>query len=529
MAGKIRYLLNRDGRYFARLTVPPDLREYLQGDDKGKRELREPLGGDRRIALKLLPGVVADIQARIGIAEANRARATATAFNAMRYPMSIEGIAQRHYQKLLTLDDQLRMSDPRFASIGFDDVWIENLRDGIAGRLNDDQLDKLIGGHIERYRVSGNTDVKKGSEEWRKLAMAICIAEYEGESRSAERNEGVFNGEPEHPMLVKAIAAEEEKQPDIAVRTFSQIIDDEVKRRSRGKDAKPISERSVKKYRDNCKEFAKHRKSDNAATVTAIEGKRWIESMQDAGENGNRTVKAKFQNVVTVLNWERKRDLENFFPLSNPLSAVQKPNFDADPSYLSAYTLDEAKLVLKAARKEELPMFRWIPWLCAYSGMRISEAGRLEKGDFFKSGDRWFYKVTKVGGRSLKNSSSERRIPVHTALIDEGFIKFMEASPEGRLFRGKTKDIIDPQPRVSEWIRKLIPMSIHPELMPNHGWRHLFEDFCRRDRVQEEARFYMVGRTSGGSHEAYGRSEVMLPGLAAQMDQIQPIDLDNKN
>jgi hypothetical protein len=65
MAGKTRYLLNRDGRYFARLTVPPDLREYLKGDDKGKRELREPLGGDRRIALKLLPGVVADILARM--------------------------------------------------------------------------------------------------------------------------------------------------------------------------------------------------------------------------------------------------------------------------------------------------------------------------------------------------------------------------------------------------------------------------------------------------------------------------------
>jgi hypothetical protein len=91
--GKIRCLLPKDRRYFVRLTVPPDLREYLQGDDKGKRELREPVCGDRRIAIKLPSGAVADIQARIGIAEANRAKPTSTAFNAMRYPMSIEGIA----------------------------------------------------------------------------------------------------------------------------------------------------------------------------------------------------------------------------------------------------------------------------------------------------------------------------------------------------------------------------------------------------------------------------------------------------
>jgi hypothetical protein len=53
----------------------------------------------------------------------------------MRYPMSIEGIAQRHYQKLLALDDQLRMIDSRFASIGFDDVWIENLTEAFNGSV----------------------------------------------------------------------------------------------------------------------------------------------------------------------------------------------------------------------------------------------------------------------------------------------------------------------------------------------------------------------------------------------------------
>ena len=39
MAGKVRHLLNRSGRYFARLVVPADLRRFI-----GKTELRAALG-----------------------------------------------------------------------------------------------------------------------------------------------------------------------------------------------------------------------------------------------------------------------------------------------------------------------------------------------------------------------------------------------------------------------------------------------------------------------------------------------------
>jgi hypothetical protein len=47
MAGKIRNLLPRNGRYYARITVPASLRPIV-----GKRELTEPLGADRTVALR---------------------------------------------------------------------------------------------------------------------------------------------------------------------------------------------------------------------------------------------------------------------------------------------------------------------------------------------------------------------------------------------------------------------------------------------------------------------------------------------
>ena len=62
MADKIRNLVNRNERYHARLVVPKDLRGIV-----GKTELRTPLGGDYRQAIKSLPGAVAQLQQQISL------------------------------------------------------------------------------------------------------------------------------------------------------------------------------------------------------------------------------------------------------------------------------------------------------------------------------------------------------------------------------------------------------------------------------------------------------------------------------
>ena len=65
MAGKVRHLLNRQGRYFARLVIPKDIRHFM-GE---KTELCTALGADYRTALKLLPGAVANLQHEIALGE----------------------------------------------------------------------------------------------------------------------------------------------------------------------------------------------------------------------------------------------------------------------------------------------------------------------------------------------------------------------------------------------------------------------------------------------------------------------------
>ncbi|MBD8894203.1 integrase [Roseibium litorale] len=519
MAGKVPHLKERNGRYSARIVVPERLRPYLAAPDTGKRELETQLGGDLREAKRKLAHAVSDIQHRIGFARERYEAATQVRSNAGRYPLTIQQIAHRDYESQIKFDAEVRIADASYAQTDVDYDLAQRLRDGFAGKLTNDELEDLVGVRLRRFQRAGHSDAVKGSSEWRALAQALCVSSYEAIVREYERNEGDFSGRPTHPLLSSIPLIEDEPEPVL----FDQIIDEEVKRRARGKDAKPLPVLTIKKYRMHCASFAEWRKDKNALSVTAAEGKAWVECLQDTGDVGNRTIKAMLQNVRTVLNWGRQNDPANFFSAGNPLIGIKAPDYTTAPSYLRAFTMDEAKLVLAAARKEEKAALRWVPWLCAYSGMRVSEAGRLRKEDFFQSGGRWFWKVTTAGGRSLKNSSSERRVPVHQALVDEGFIKFLNGADDGRLFKGETKEEVQVQPRISEWVRDLIPHDLRPELSPNHGWRHLFEDLCRRDLVPEDAQNYMTGRSGRGSQAFYGRSEVMLPGLAAAMDRISPI------
>ncbi|SMC14249.1 DUF6538 domain-containing protein [Roseovarius aestuarii] len=156
MAGKIRNMVNRSGRYHARLVVPKDLRGIV-----GKTELRQPLGGDYRQALRLLPGAVAQLQHRIATAERKAGVARNNA--APRYPLAPDQIALSHYNQRLAFDDELR-NDQRYASTGIDYLLVDRLREAVAGTASDEELQSLVGHQIDRFRAAGNLDAKQGSD-----------------------------------------------------------------------------------------------------------------------------------------------------------------------------------------------------------------------------------------------------------------------------------------------------------------------------------------------------------------------------
>lgn len=302
--------------------------------------------------------------------------------------------------------------------------------------------------------------------------------------------------------------------------TFESVIDTQVSNKAAGKDAAPMRDATVRKFRLTAAEFVAFRGSDLVSTVTAHEADRWKRAMLAEGKLTNNTIGQRIQNLKTVIQWAREQTLGALFPDAHPLQLVTTPDAAPVASEDRTFTLDEARTTLLAARKEKKPELRWLPWMCAYSGARINEVAQLRREDFFQVGDDWFYQLTTKGGKSLKNRNSIRKVPVHPALIDEGLIDFVKSCAAGkRIFPPRS------QPNISEWLRDDVGIK-RAELAPNHGWRHLFEDRCVAGGVLDKARLYITGRSTGSSDEGYGRSQALLPGLATEMAKVPRIDLE---
>ena len=255
----------------------------------------------------------------------------------------------------------------------------------------------------------------------------------------------------------------------------------------------------------------------NAATVTAEELERWKIALMAKGEVSNRTVANRIGTIKTVLRWARGLHRGDFARIVSELEQVSLPDFTPKPSDVSAIHPDEALVIPKAARQEADVRLRWLPWVCAYTGLRIAEACQLRTADFFESEGHWFFDVATSGKRSLKTANARRTIPIHRALISEGFLAFVQSLKPGPVFRAGSSDA------VTRWFHTLDGM--HEGVSPNHGWRHLFKDLCRRYELSDDARHYLAGHSAGGSDQEYGRTRAMLPGLWRQIERIKPFKL----
>ncbi|MCR9276177.1 MULTISPECIES: DUF6538 domain-containing protein [Mameliella] len=320
-----------------------------------------------------------------------------------------------------------------------------------------------------------------------------------------------------YPAFTPKTKAQGEKgKPQVGV-TFTEVINAEIRRRAAGKEAKPMPEGTARKYRQVVNAFSAFRKSDLVGTVTPQEADAWKWEMLEGGSLSNSTIAQRIQNVSTVIGWARVQSVGTLFPDRNPLDLVVRPERNGVRSEDRTLRMEEAVTILRAARQETKPDLRWLPWMCAYSGARVSEVAQLRPDDFFQFEGSWFFRLTTKGRKTLKNVHSIRRVPVHPDLVAEGLIEFVNRHrehPEQRLFHARS------QGNVAGWVRSKLKLT-REDMAPSHGWRHLFEDKAMYAGMLDSAKTYITGRSKGRSAEGYGKSDVMLPGLAAEMRKIK--------
>ncbi|TIV66835.1 MAG: integrase [Mesorhizobium sp.] len=492
----------------------------------GKSERRKALGPDYRAALKALPGAVAAIQHEIALAERRAAEAGARPVTIGRYPLAPNQIALRNYQSRLAFDQDMRNSDHRYASFGYvDEAMVATLREGIAGRLANSELAALVGDRIERFRGLGNTTAEVGSPEWRTLALALCISEYEALARVAERDEGDFNGTPAHPMLTNA-QPEADPLPPVSLKgLFADYIS---AKKLIGK-AKETESRWKPVFAD-LTGFIGH---DDARRLTKQNLLEWRDDRLK--RLSAKTIADVYLAAVrTVLTWAVENDrLE-----SNVAERVRQDVPKKALSRERGFTLPEAVAVLQKAR-DHVPIKtnnprtteasqttaakRWSPILCAFTGARITEITQLRKQDFRMEGDIHIMRITPDAG--TVKAGGYRDVPLHSQVVDLGFMRFVEGAPYGPLFYPVPKESVTAARtvagRVSQWLQSL---GIIPEgVSPNHGWRHRFKTVGRELEISDRVLDAIQGHAGKTAGDNYG--DVTLAAKKAALDKFPFFDL----
>ncbi|WP_417724214.1 DUF6538 domain-containing protein [Salipiger sp.] len=513
-------MLNRSGRYHARLVVPKDLRGIV-----GKTELRAPLGADYRQALKLLPGAVAQLQHQIAQAE-QRAGAGRPQSGPARYPMAADQLAYSHYMQRLAFDDQLR-NDPRYATFSIDDLLVQRLRDAIAGRADDAELGALVGAQIERFRVAGNIDAEPGSDAWREIARALCHAELEALARAAERDEGDYTGTPCAPIIKNAQPPETAPERVSLTGLWADYIASRVQAglmRDQGKRLRPVV--------DSLRKFLRH---NDARRITKKDLLSWRDHLM-TGLSAKTVNDIYLSSVRSVFAWAAENDR---LP-ENVAMSVRQPKPKKVYGRERGYTDKEALNVLKASRVHqakadefgyvrEVPQMtaakQWAPMLCAFNGARVSEITQLRKEDVREEGEHWIIRITPDAG--TVKAGDYRDVPLYPQIIKEGFPEFVKAAGTGPLFHNGTdpKDFEDKAKqysnRLATWLRaeELTPDG----LQPNHAWRHRLKTQCRElgisDRVVDAIQGH-AGKTAGDN---YG--DVTLKTKIAAIARLPSFDL----
>ena len=100
----------------------------------------------------------------------------------------------------------------------------------------------------------------------------------------------------------------------------------------------------------------------------------------------------------------------------------------------SGYTMEERQRFIQWAKRQE-PYRRWIALLGFYTGARANETYQLYADDVVLVDNIWCISVQ--SGRpdqKLKTDNSKRLVPIHLAVLEAGFLAFVQERVGGRLF-----------------------------------------------------------------------------------------------
>ena len=224
------------------------------------------------------------------------------------------------------------------------------------------------------------------------------------------------------------------------------------------------------------------------------------------------TVKKKWTRLISFFDWVVGQG-----HMDRNLARGKKPKAKAQ-SY-EKFTRDDLTLLFESEAYRtgsfDEAFQYWLPVLGLHTGARLEELAQLHLADIRKdaSAEIWTIRITEEvddedgaeSGKNLKNDSSDRICPIHTALETAGFLTYVDAlKAEGcdRLFPELSLNASGKVgPRASEWFTEyrrgvLVGAVVGRSRKAFHSFRHTMNSALQGAGVPQEVRERLCGHTS---------------------------------
>jgi integrase len=262
--------------------------------------------------------------------------------------------------------------------------------------------------------------------------------------------------------------------------------------------------------------FLGHRCGNNITTRDLLRYLEYLLTRFQAGEIKSKTVEDHVSAIRAVFKLAKQKKLLTTNPADDDGFKWRGKTQEKDKRAI--LTQKEQRLIIISTQHAK-PIVQWGHWL-GFMGLIVEEFADANVQDVYEDPDTgiWIFDIRedhREGNNRLKVDSRVRRVPLHKAVIEAGFLGYhgniRKLDPTGPLFPDVSMDKYGRRAvRASRLIMKSIRLlganlpSLKDRRKVHYSWRHTaITNFDARDDVNVDRARYLMGHDPLDDHAAH--------------------------
>ncbi|MFJ5445966.1 DUF6538 domain-containing protein [Methylobacillus methanolivorans] len=291
-------------------------------------------------------------------------------------------------------------------------------------------------------------------------------------------------------------------------------------------NAVPRNTKTIKDYSSTFLAFTQFVANKEANKVSRRDILDWRDSLVSDGKLYYKTIVKRVRQVATIFNlaFDNERIKTNpavRLSVKKPtiLNAVREPFSEDDLTKIFSAPIFHGGDISIGGKGAAA---YWLPLLALYTGAREEELGQLNIDDIKFEYGSYFIDVNDHNeDHSIKTMNARRMIPIHSKLIEAGFIAYVKQLRSRAITRVFPELTLDSNHKYtanwskwwSRYLRKTIGIESRTKVF--HSFRHNFKDALRLAEIDPELQNIILGHSNSGNQgSVYGGAKKLK--LAAQ-------------